>query len=123
MSSTVAYSDTDVKQALLMSRLSGNPAQVQGDIFAWNGIVIDRPSAVVALLKIYSQLPVGTQAKTRLHEQYKTRFSESSFSLLTDDEKQSVDIWFYRLCKTIKGTVEQRSNDDIKQILISLHTT
>lgn len=123
MSSTAQYSDTDIKQALLMSKLSGNPAKVQDDVFAWNGIIVDRPSAVVALLKIYSQLPVSTQAKARLYEQYKHRFSESDFSLLIDDEKQGIDIWFYRLCKTIKGSVEQRSGNEIKQILINLHTT
>jgi len=124
MNSTAACSDTDIKQAALMSRLSGRPAQVTGDVFVWNGRIVDRASAVVALLKVYSQVPVSTSAKVKLCDQYHQKFGhdDSGFVISTDDTSSTrSEIWFYKLCKAIKGEVAVRTDTEIKEILISLH--
>lgn len=115
------YSDTDINQATLMSKLSGCPAQVCGDIFVWNGVLVDRASAIVALLKVYNQVPVSTSAKTRLHSKYIEKFGRDLLAVSADEDQHHVEIWFYKLCKKIQGDVKTRTNDEIKQILISLH--
>lgn len=125
MNLMAACSDTDIKQAALMSRLSGRPAAVTGDIFVWNGRIVDRASAVVALLKVYSQVPVSTAAKERLCNQYHQKFSneDSDFVISVDDASSTrSEIWFYKLCKAIKGEVAVRSETEIKEILIILHS-
>lgn len=121
MNLTAQYSATDIKQAALMSRLSGVPARVQDDIFVWNGILIDRASAVVALLKIYNQVPISTAAKTKLHSLYSDKFSKAASTMVIDHDQDQVDIWFYKLCKTVQGEVKTRTPEEVKQILIGLH--
>jgi hypothetical protein len=121
MNLMAAYSDTDLNQARLMSRLSGKPAIVSDDIFMWNGILVDRASAVVALLKVYNQVPVSTLAKTKLHQTYIDKFADQESTVLRGDSRTNSDIWFYKICKAIKGNVAERSAEDVKNILISLH--
>ena len=99
MSLTAVFSDTDLGQAKLLSQLSGKPAKVQDDVFIWNGHMIDRATAVVALLKINNQVPVGDNVKIRLHEQYDRRFSqyrdtEDLVGVEGEDPPQSARIWF-----------------------------
>jgi hypothetical protein len=113
------YSDTDIDQAALMSKLSGVPAQVQADVFVWNGVLVDRATAVVSLLKVYSQVPVSTSAKNQLYNKYIQKFNHEPRSLsVTDDNSE---IWFYKLCKKIQGEVKTRTSEEVKQILIGLH--
>jgi len=119
MNSTAQFSDTDIDQAALMSKLSGVPAQVQPGVFVWNGILVDRASAVVSLLKVYNQVPVSTSAKNQLYNKYIKQFNQETRALsVTDDNSE---IWFYKLCKKIQGEVKTRTNEEIKQILIGLH--
>lgn len=124
MNSTAVYSDTELNEALLLSRLSSRPAKVRDDVFVWNGYVLDKASAVVALLKVYSTLPVTTGAKQRLCDTYYRRFQNerSDFVISRERSDWTVDIWFYKLCKRIKGQIEVRTPDEIKEILIYLHS-
>lgn len=121
-----AYSDIELGQAQLLSQLSGRPARVKDDVFVWNGYILDRPTAVIALLKVYSTLPVTNGAKERLYNSYYKRFQneETSFVINKNNENSdwTVETWFYKLCKRIKGKIDQRSNNEIKEILIYLHS-
>lgn len=121
MSLTALYLDTEIKQAELMSRLSGQPAQVAGDIFVWNGKLVDRASAVVSLLKVYNQVPVSISAKRKLYDQYSKKFINDQPEFVIESHDNQSEIWFYKLCKRIQGQVQTRTHDEVKQILISLH--
>ncbi len=127
MNSTVAFSDTEINQAKLISHLSGRPAKVVDDVFIWNGSLVDRATAVVAFLKINNQVPVGDSVKIRLHETYNARFanyaeSESLIGITDDQPDKSARIWFNLLCRIIKGKSEPLSKEVVKQILIDLHS-
>ena len=121
MSLTEHLLDTDaVGKAKLMSTLSGNPANVCDDVFVWNGHIMDRATAVVAMLKTYNQLPVTTQAKQKLYVNCKKKFGT-----VTDDvteEEIGANIWFHSKCLAIKESRATRTNEDIKQLLIYLHS-
>ncbi len=127
MNSTAVYSDTDINQAKLISQLSGRPACVQDDVFIWNGHLIDRATAIVALLKINNQVPVGDSVKLRLHQRYNQRFLkhgdiEDMVHISTDDDPETASrIWFNIICRTIKGANELLPAETVKQILIDLH--
>lgn len=127
MNSTVVFSDTDIAQARLVSHLSGRPAKVQGDVFVWNGHLIDRATAVVALLKVNNQVPVGDSIKMRLHQAYETRFkqynhTEDLVGIIDDEPPKSARIWFNILCRAIKGKDSALTSDQVRQILIELHS-
>lgn len=127
MSLTAAFSDTDIAQAKLLSQLSDRPAKVQDDVFVWNGHLIDRATAIVALLKINNQVPVGDNVKIRLHEQYDRRFSqyrdtEDLVGVEGEDPPQSARIWFNILCRAIKGKNEPLPQDQVHRILVDLHS-
>jgi hypothetical protein len=127
MNSTAVYSDTDINQAKLISQLSGRPARVQDDVFIWNGHFIDRATAIVALLKVNNQVPVGDSVKLRLHSNYNARFLkhgdiEDMVHIRTDDDPETASrIWFNMVCRTIKGASELLPPATVKQILIDLH--
>jgi hypothetical protein len=125
MNSMAQFSDTDYNQALLVSRLSGLPVNVSDDVFVWNDKIIDRATAVVALLKVYNQVPVGDNAKRRLYKQYQKKFKavckEKTFLVANEEHADSGNIWFYQVCKRIQKSAATRTNDEIKNILISLH--
>lgn len=127
MNLTAVYSDTDINQAKLISKLSGRPARVQDDVFIWNEHFIDRATAIVALLKVNNQVPVGDSVKIRLHEHYNRRFleygdTEDLVHVRTDDDPATAArIWFNIVCRTIKGASETLSSETVKQILIDLH--
>ena len=53
MNSTAVFSDTEINQAKLISKLSNKPAKVANDVFIWNGVLIDRASAIVHVLCDY----------------------------------------------------------------------
>ena len=128
MSSTEVFLDTDINQAKLLSQLSGRPAKVQDDVFVWNGHLIDRATAVVALLKVNNQVPVGDGVKLRLQETYNKRFSQynDTEDLVGvdsgDDPKQNARIWFNIVCRKIKGSEPTLSDINVRQILIDLHS-
>ena len=127
MNSTVVFSDTEIKQAKLISQLSGRPAKVAGDVFIWNGALVDRASAVVAFLKVNNQVPVADSVKMRLHQAYDIRFanytdSENLAGLVDEQPDKAARIWFNLLCRIIKGKSERLSKEVVKQILVDLHS-
>jgi hypothetical protein len=127
MSSTVVYSDTEIKQAQLLSQLSARPARVKEDVFVWNGCLIDRATAIVALLKINNHVPVGDSVKLRLYRIYQDRFSnydlaERFTNINNDDANTAARIWFNVICRTVKGSSELLDSNTVKQILVDLHT-
>ena len=126
MTSTVQLSDTEINQAKLMSQLSGRPAHVKADIFVWNGRLIDRATAVVALLKTNNAVPVSDSVKMQMHYNYLQKFRsyEDAEDLVFDNPDRKPDenarIWFNAVCRVIKKP-EVLPNDVMKQILIDLH--
>lgn len=125
MNSTAEFSSTDIAQAKLVSKLSSAPARVSGDVFVWNDVLIDRASAVVALLKINNQVPVRDSVKVRLYQNYQKRFGDqkNTIFLNTDetDDSTLACVWFHRLCSKVKSA-EPLGKDSVKQMLIILHT-
>lgn len=130
MNLTQQLLDTEIGQAALLSSLSGKPALVFDDVFAWNGKVIDRSTAIIALLKVYNQVPVSDTVKVSAFEKYQKRFEpikHSSFfvEVFSEDTKDptiEAKIWFTKICYTIKGSVEELNKDSVKDILITLHS-
>jgi hypothetical protein len=130
MNLTQQLLDTELGQAALISKLSGRPAHVFDDIFAWNGKVVDRATAVIALLKVYNQVPVSDGVKISVFEKYANRFDaikESDFFIDvyfddTRDPTREAKIWFNKVCTAIKGDVTELSSDKIKDILVTLHS-
>lgn len=132
MNLTLQPSDIDFNSANLVSKLSGRPVHIQDDIFAWNGIVIDRATAIVALLKIYNQVPVGDSIKLNTAKKYSTKFKSFEYLPMyvdvyaTEEMANSPEtmsrIWFNKLCKIVKGEVKELPKDAVKQILITLHS-
>jgi hypothetical protein len=127
MNSTAVFSDTDINQAKLVSQLSGRPARIQDDVFIWNGHIIDKATAIVAVLKVNNQVPVSDSVKLRLHNNYNKRFLvhgdiEDMVHVRTDDDpEKAARIWFNLVCRTIKGANEVLPAETVKQILIDLH--
>jgi hypothetical protein len=128
MSLTAAFSDIEIKQAKLLSHLSGRPARVKDDIFVWNGHLIDRSTAIVTLLKVNGSVPVSDSVKQRMYANYVQKFGgypDAELGKQDADSGEDVEIlarvWFNRICRTVKGA-EERTNSEIKQILIELHT-
>jgi len=126
MNSMELLSDTDIAQAKLVSHLSGRPAKVQEDVFVWNGHLIDRATAIVALLKINNQVPVSDGVKLRLKENYERKFAayrltEDLADINDDNPPKAARVWFSVVCHIIKGSIGKVSNDVMKQILIDLH--
>ncbi len=134
MNLTLQPLDIDFDSANLVSKLSGKPVHIQDDLFAWNGILIDRATAIVALLKIYNHVPVGDSIKLNSLKKYSDRFKNfEDLSMYAHVEIQSVEdvttgietvarIWFNKVCQTVKGDVKELPNDVVKQILITLHS-
>jgi hypothetical protein len=132
MNSTLHPSDIDFNSANLVSKLSGKPVHIQDDLFAWNGILIDRATAIVALLKIYNQVPVGDSIKLNTAKKYSAKFKNFEHLPMyvdvyaTEEMINNVEtlarIWFNKLCKIIKGNVNELPKDTVKQILITLHS-
>lgn len=124
--------DIDFDSANLVSKLSGKPVHIQNDLFAWNGILIDRATAVVALLKTYNQIPIGDGIKLNSARKYSNRFKNFEHLPMYVDVYATEDIannaetlariWFNKVCKTIKGDVSELPKDVIKQILVTLHS-
>lgn len=129
MNLTAQFLDTDIKQAALLSYLSGRPAWVREDIFIWNGHIIDRATAIVALLKVKNQIPVSDGVKKRMYKNYVKKFEQyADLEELLDHDKETIDeetksrVWFNRICRIIKTeNLQSLSNDITKNILIELH--
>lgn len=125
MSSMVQLSAIEIAQAKLMSCFSQRPAHIKQDIFAWNGYLIDRATAVVALLKANNSVPVNDGIKMRLLENYRQRFAGyvdlEKYADSTDQPDQVARIWFSGVCRAIKPQKEMLTPAEIKSILISLH--
>jgi hypothetical protein len=113
---------TKLTEARLMSTLSGNPVHVDKDVFVWNGELFDRATAVIALLKVYNKVPLPNSARQGLYDRYTDRFGVEHDDYGVDPSA-SANIWFYRKCKAIKAAKETRTTEDVKQQLITLHTT
>jgi len=126
MTSMAQLSDTEINQAKLLSQLSGRPSHVKEDVFAWNGHIIDRATAVVALLKTNNAVPVSDSVKMQMHWNYNKKFKhyEDTEDLVFNNPDHTPDtnarIWFNAVCRVIKKP-EVLSNDVMKQILIDLH--
>jgi hypothetical protein len=131
MNLTLQPSDIDFHSADLVSKLSGKPVHIQDDLFAWNGMLIDRATAIVALLKVYNQIPIGDSIKLNSSRKYLTRFKHFEHLPMYVDVYATEDIannaetlsriWFNKVCKIIKGDVNELPKESIKQILITLH--
>lgn len=130
MNLTQTLLDTELGQAALISKLSGKPAHVFDDVFAWNGKVMDRATAVIALLKIYNQVPVSDTVKMSVFEKYANRFDaikDSDFFIDiyfedTRDPAKEARIWFNKVCTAVKGNIAKLPNEQIKDILVTLHS-
>ncbi len=130
MNLTQRLLDTELGQAALISKLSGKPAPVFDDVFAWNGKVVDKATAIIALLKVYNQVPVSDNVKMSAFDKYSNRFDaikDSDFFVGvyfddTRDPATEARIWFNKICTTIKGDVKELSKESIKQILVTLHS-
>jgi|LauGreDrversion4_2_1035121.scaffolds.fasta_scaffold09674_1 hypothetical protein len=130
MNLTQQLLDTELGQAALVSKLSGKPAHVFEDVFAWNGKVLDRATAVIALLKVYNQVPIGDSIKMNAYNRYHERFNsikQSDFFVdvffdETRDPATESRIWFNKICTTIRGDVKELPNETVKQILVTLHS-
>lgn len=130
MNLTQQLLDTELGQAALISTLSGKPAHVFDDVFAWNGKVVDKATAIIALLKVYNQVPVSDSVKISAFEKYSNRFNaikDSDFFVDvyyddTRDPATEARIWFNKICTTIKGDVNELPKESIKDILVTLHS-
>ena len=129
MNLTEQVLDIDLGPALLLSQLSGRPINVAGDIFVWNGVIMDKATAIVVLLKAYNQVPVNDNVKLSLYTKYQTTFQKYNGSTVyvgvyhgENDMKSIGRMWFSRLIKRAKGGVDTMPSETVKQILISLHT-
>lgn len=128
MNSTAQLSDTEINQAKLLSQLSGRPAHVNADVFVWNGRLIDRATAIVALLKTNNAVPVSDSVKMQMHSNYLQKFrlyeDSDDLAFCFDNPDRPPDenarIWFNAVCRAIKKQ-EVLPNDLMKQILIDLH--
>jgi hypothetical protein len=124
--------DIDFNSANLISKLSSKPVHIQDDLFAWNGMLIDRATAIVALLKVYNQVPIGDSIKLNSARKYSDRFKHFEHLPMyvdvyaTEDIANNVEtlarIWFNKVCKIAKGDVNELPKETVKQILITLHT-
>ena len=122
--------DTELGQAVLVSKLSGKPAHVFDDVFAWNDKVLDKATAIMALLKVYNHVPVSDTVKLSAYKKYNQRFDpirESDFfvKIYADEDKdiaREARIWFSVVCRTIQGSVTELPKETIKQILVTLHS-
>ena len=127
MNSMVVFSDTEIGEAKLLSSLSGRPAKIGYDVFAWNGHLIDRATAIVALLKVNNQVPVNDSVKLRLKENYERRFAaykitEDLADINDNDPLASARIWFNFVCRIIANKDKTPlSADEVKGVLIELH--
>lgn len=127
MNSTVVYSDTDIQQAKLLSHLSGRPAKIAGDVFAWNGHLFDRATAIVAILKVNNQVPVSDSVKMRLYQAYNQRFAQhddDEYLVNISDEAPdtAARIWFNAVCRILKPRDSApKTADEVKSILVELH--
>ena len=117
-------SDTDLDHAYFLSKLVPNPVKVTDGVYIWNGILLDRETAVVILLKMYSQLPVSTSAIEKLFENYKKKYQYQKYAVKIVSEQifDNPSNWFYHICYDIRGNVLTRTAEDIKQQLINLHS-
>ena len=124
--------DIDFDSANLISKLSGKPVHIQADLFAWNGMLIDRATAVVALLKIYNQVPIGDGIKLNSSRKYLTRFKNFEHlpmyidvyatEEIANNPETLARIWFNKVCKIVKGDINELPKETIKQILVTLHS-
>lgn len=130
MNLTQQLLDTELGQAALVSKLSSRPQPVFDDVFAWNGKIVDKATAIIALLKVYNQVPVSDSVKISVFEKYANRFDaikQNDFFIDvyfddTRDPAKEARIWFNKVCTAIKGDVAELDSNQIKDILITLHS-
>jgi hypothetical protein len=133
MNLTPQHLDIDFHSADLISELSGKPVHIQDDLFAWNGMLIDRATAIVALLKVYNQIPISDSIKLNSARKYLERFKHLEHLPMYVNVYDTVEvtivgaetmarIWFNKVCKIAKGSVDELPKDVVKQILVTLHS-
>ena len=119
-------SSKDIEEAKLLSKLSGRPAHVVADVFVWNGHLIDRATAVVALLKNNNQVPVSDSVKMRMQYNYNKKFQfytdEPFLNVAADnDPATSARVWFNFVCRSVKTENTELPAEVLKSILVELH--
>jgi len=132
MNLTLQPSDIDFNSADLVSKLSGKPVHIQDDLFAWNGMLIDRATAIIALLKTYNQIPISDSIKLNSSRKYLEKFKNFEHLPMyvdvyaVEDVANSAEtlarIWFNKVCKIAKGDVNELPKETVKQILVTLHS-
>lgn len=126
MNSTAQLSATDISAAKLLNKLSDKPILVSADVFVWHGHLVDRATAVVALLKNNNQVPVSDHVKQQMQENYNRRFSQytdEEFLNVGTDKRPDVSarIWFNFVCRELKGHNPALQPEELKNLLIDLH--
>ena len=120
-------SDTDINHALLLSKLSPNPVKITDNFYMWNGYIVNRSTAVVVFLKLYSKVPVNDQIRKSLYEEYLRETEGITSPHLCqfdgwDDDDCGYGNWFYHVCSKIKNKIDYRSQEEIRQVLAMLHS-
>jgi hypothetical protein len=118
--------DTDISAAKLLNKLSDRPTLVAADVFIWHGHLVDRATAVVALLKNNNQVPVSDNVKMQMQQNYNKRFqrhTDEGFLNVASDENpaSSARIWFNYVCRELKGNNPVLTPEALKNVLIDLH--
>lgn len=126
MNVNYALSDADILAAKLLNKLSDKPTLVSADVFVWHGHLVDRATAVVALLKNNNQVPVSDHVKQQMQQNYNRRFSQytdEKFLNVGSDENPSTSarIWFNFVCRELKGANPALPPEELKNLLIDLH--
>jgi hypothetical protein len=123
---TETFSATDISEAKLINKLSDRPTLVAADVFVWHGHLVDRATAVVALLKNNNQVPVSDNVKMQMQNNYNKRFqqyTDEKFLNVASDENPSTSarIWFNYVCRELKGNNPVLPPETLKNLLVDLH--
>lgn len=126
MNKNHTLSATDISVAKLLNKLSDKPTLVSADVFVWHGHLVDRATAVVALLKNNNQVPVSDHVKQQMQQNYNRRFSqytdEEFLNVGTDQQPDvSARIWFNHVCRKLRGRNPALPPEELKNLLIDLH--
>ena len=126
MNSTAQLSATDISAAKLLNKLSDRPTLVADDVFVWHGHLVDRATAVVALLKTNNQVPVSDHVKMQMQHNYNKKFqqyTDEKFLNVASDEKPdaSARIWFNYVCRELNAGKPVMTPESLKNVLMDLH--
>lgn len=133
MSLTDPQSRINTVHAQLASKLSGKPAHVHHNIFVWNDVIMTRSLAVILLLKVNNNIPVGKLVRDKLYSEYTKKFKNHPLQYNSDqaeDQNEPYTSWFHGILNKVYGIdsttpVKKPAKWDIgtvKQILTMLHS-